>query len=143
MEVVPASRAEIPGIRSLLQACGLPADDVDGEGSQRFLLARRGGAMVGCIGLEVHGEAGLLRSFAVLPAERRHGLGAVLHDHAVGLARSLGVQDLYLLTTTVRERALRAGFVDVAREAVPAAIREGAQFRSLCPASASCLVFHV
>jgi amino-acid N-acetyltransferase len=91
------------------------------------------------IGLEVHGQDALLRSFAVSPAMRRRGLGAALHDRAVEDARVLGVRRLFLLTTTVRERALRAGFVDVPREEVPASIRDGVQFRSLCPATAACM----
>jgi len=143
MDIGPASVADFPAIRDLLRACALSADDVDGMGAQRFLVAREGGTLLGCIGLEVHGEAGLLRSFAVAPSHRRRGVGAALNEAAVGLARGLGVRDLYILTTTVRERALRDGFEDVAREVVPAAIREGGQFRGQCPASAACMRLRV
>jgi amino-acid N-acetyltransferase len=139
VEVVPPSPAELPRVRSLLEACGLESADVAGGPEQRFLVAREGGAIVGCIGLEVHGPSGLLRSFAVAPAWRRHGLGAALHAAAVAMARAAGVRELYILTTTVRERALRDGFEDVARDEVPEAIREGSQFRGLCPASAACM----
>lgn len=126
-------------MRSLLEACGLDSSDVAGGPAQRFLVARAGGEIVGCIGLEIHGPSGLLRSFAVAPAWRRHGLGAALHAAAREMARAEGVRELYILTTTVRERALRDGFEDVARERVPEAIREGSQFRGLCPASAACM----
>jgi amino-acid N-acetyltransferase len=67
----------------------------------------------------------------------------VLHERAVELARNLGTRDLFILTTTVRERALRDGFEDVARESVPETIREGSQFRGMCPASAACLRLRV
>jgi amino-acid N-acetyltransferase len=139
MDIGPASAGDLPAIRDLLQGCALSADDVNGSGAQRFLVAREGGAVAGCIGLEVHGEAGLLRSFAVGPAFRRRGVGAALHDAAVGMARGLGVKDLYILTTTVRERALGDGFEDVARESVPEGIRQGSQFQGSCPASAACM----
>jgi amino-acid N-acetyltransferase len=139
MDIGPAPAGDFPAIRDLLRACALSADDVDGRGAQRFLVAREGGELQGCIGLEVHGEAGLLRSFAVAPAHRRRGMGAALHDRAVAMARELGVRELYILTTTVRGRALRDGFEDVPREAVPEAIREGGQFRGMCPASAACM----
>jgi amino-acid N-acetyltransferase len=49
------------------------------------------------------------------------------------------VKELYILTTTVRERALRDGFEDVARESVPEGIRQGSQFQGSCPASAACM----
>jgi amino-acid N-acetyltransferase len=143
MDIGPASAGELPAIRDLLRACALSPDDVDGEGTQRLLVARDGRELLGCIGLEVHGEAGLLRSFAVAPSHRRRGVGAALNEAAVGLARELGIRDLYILTTTVREQALRAGFEDVAREGVPAVIREGSQFRGQCPASAACMRLRV
>jgi amino-acid N-acetyltransferase len=143
MDIGPAAAGDLPAIRDLLRACALSPDDVDGTGAQRFLVARDGGELVGCIGLEVHGEAGLLRSFAVVRSHRRRGVGAVLHERAVELARDLGIRDLFILTTTVRERALRDGFEDLAREQVPEAIREGSQFRGLCPASAACMRLRV
>ncbi len=143
MDIGPAAAGDFPAIRDLLRSCALSADDVDGVGAQRFLVARESGELAGCIGLEVHGEAGLLRSFAVASAFRRRGVGAALHDAAVGLARGLGIRDLYILTTTVRERALRDGFEDVERGSVPAAIREGSQFNGQCPASAACMRMRV
>ena len=143
MEVAPASPAEIPLVRELVESCGLSAEDVDGKGAQRFLLARDDGEAVGCVGLEVHGESGLLRSFAVAPSHRRRGVGAALHEAAVAMARAAGVRELYLLTTTVRERALRGGFEDVARDSVPEAIRQGSQFQGSCPATAACMRLRV
>lgn len=143
MDIGPAVAEDLPAIRDLLRDGALSADDVDGRGAQRFLVAREGGAVVGSIGLEVHAEAGLLRSFAVAPAFRRRGVGASLHDAAVVLARRLGVRELYILTTTVRDRALRDGFVDVSREEVPSSIREGTQFQGACPATAACMRLRV
>jgi N-acetylglutamate synthase-like GNAT family acetyltransferase len=142
MDIGWASDGDLPEIRALLRACALQDDDV-GRPGQRFLVARSGAELLGCIGFEVHGQDGLLRSFAVAPGQRRRGLGAALHDRAVKEAAALGVRRLFLLTTTVRERALRAGFMDVPRELVPASIREGDQFRSLCPASAACMVLRL
>lgn len=139
VEVRPATKDDLPDIRALLEASALVASDVDGEGAQELLVVREEGRLVGCIGLEVRGDAGLLRSFAVAPRLRRQGIGAALHDAAVARARALGVRDLYVLTTTVKERALRTGFEEVAREEVPEGVRAGSQFRSLCPATAACL----
>jgi amino-acid N-acetyltransferase len=142
MDIGRAAAGDLPEIRALLRACDLRDEDV-GEAGQVFLVARSGPELVGCIGVEVHGQDALLRSFAVSPAWRRQGLGAALHDRAVEEARSLGVRRLFLLTTTVRERAVRAGFTDVPREEVTASIREGTQFRSLCPGTAACMQLRI
>ncbi len=137
MEVAPASREEIPAVRALLEACGLDASDVDGGPGQRLLVAREGGAVVGCVGLEPVGDAGLLRSLAVAPEWRRRGTARALQEAAVGLARALGIRTLYIRTATIRDRALRDGFEDVPLAEVPEAIRAGRQFQGACPASAA------
>jgi amino-acid N-acetyltransferase len=142
MDIGPAAAGDMPAIRALLLTCELRAEDV-GDPDQKFLIAREGGTLAGCIGLEVHGEAGLLRSFAVAPAFRGRGVGATLQDAAVALARGFGIRDLYILTTTVRGRALRDGFEDVERGSVPEAIREGTQFKGQCPATAACMRMRV
>jgi len=142
MDIGRAAAGDLPEIRALLRACDLRDEDV-GEAIQVFLIARSGPELAGCIGLEVHGEDGLLRSLAVAPECRRRGLGAALHDRAVEVARGLGVRRLFLLTSTVRERASRSGFEDVPREELPASIRDSAQVRSLCPATAACMQLRI
>lgn len=71
------------------------------------------------------------------------GLGAALHARAVEEARALGVRRLFLLTGTVQERAARSGFEAFPREDLPASIRDGAQVRSLCPATAACMQLRI
>ena len=142
MDIGRAAAGDLPEIRALLRACDLRDEDV-GEAGQLFLVARIGPEMAGCIALEVHGQDALLRSFAVSPACRGRGLGAALHERAVEEARALAVRRLFLLTSTVRERAARSGFEDVPREAVPASIREGAQFGLLCPATSACMQLRI
>jgi amino-acid N-acetyltransferase len=142
MDIGRAVTGDLPGIRALLRACDLRDEDV-GEAGHLFLIARSGPELTGCIGVEVHGQDALLRSFAVSPACRGRGLGAALHDRAVEEARTLGVRRLFLLTSTVRERAARSGFEDFPREDLPASIREGPQVRSLCPATATCMQLRI
>lgn len=142
MDIGRAVAGDLPEIRALLRACDLRDEDV-GEAGQVFLIARRGLELTGCIGVEVHGQDALLRSFAVSPACRGRGVGAALHDLAVKEARALGVRRLFLLTSTVRERAARSGFKDFPREDLPASIRDGAQVRLLCTATAACMQLRI
>ena len=139
LELAPARPEDLPAIRALLAEVGLPADDV-GAAEQVFLVASDGGGLAGCIGLEIHGESALLRSFAVSPQRQGKGIGRALSQRAIAEARARGVADLYLLTTTVEELASRAGFVRIDRAEVPEAVRASAQFRTLCSATAACMV---
>ena len=66
-----ATSADDPSIRDLLDAARLPSSDVATAG-QDFIVAVDGRDLVACVGLEVRGENGLLRSFAV--EERRRAL---------------------------------------------------------------------
>lgn len=126
-----------PAVRALLAAASLPVDDVSASRVD-LVLAFAGGALVGCVGLEVCGDAGLLRSFAVEPARRNQGLGTLLFERIVARALARGVRTGYVLTTTAERFCLAHGFERVDRAAVPAAVAATGQFRSLCPSTAAC-----
>jgi amino-acid N-acetyltransferase len=126
-----------PAVRALLASASLPVDDVS-TSRQDFVLAHRGGALVGCVGLESCGDAGVLRSFAVEPGLRRQGLGTLLFERIVARALLRGVKTAYVLTTSAERFCLAHGFERVDRAAVPAAIAATAQFRALCPSTAAC-----
>lgn len=126
-------------IVALLQAARLPTEDVGGDLLDGFLVARRGADLVGVVGVEVHGEDGLLRSLVVAPTERGSGLGTRLVHEIEELARAWGVTRNYLLTTTAEDFFDRRGYEKLAREDVPAAIAATAEFAALCPADAVCM----
>jgi amino-acid N-acetyltransferase len=50
---------------------------------------------------------------------------------------------MYLLTTTAEGFFARRSYEKVDRDAVPGVIKETAEFQSLCPASAVCMVRHL
>lgn len=70
------------------------------------------------------------------PAWRAHGLGAALVRALVDTADARGIDALYLLTTTAESYFPRFGFVRIARERVPATLRQTVEFTSACPATA-------
>ena len=138
VRIDPALPGDLEAIRALLASLQLPASDV-GAGSQRFVIARDGGDVVGCAGLEPYGRAALLRSLAVTPARQGERIGQALYERILEEARAVGAEELYLLTTTAERLFARLGFERVAREAVPADVRASAEFASLCPATAVCM----
>ncbi len=134
-----ATGGDWPEVVALLAGTGLPFEDL-GEGrAMEFLVVRDdAGRLVGCVGLEGEGAQRLIRSLAVAPALRGHGLGSALLAAAEARARDAGVTTLYLLTLTPAFFDHR-GYRAVDRDAVPPDVAASAEFARLCPGDAACL----
>ena len=139
IELRPATAADDSAIRGLLTAAGLPVADVDAT-RQAFIVATADGQTEGCVGLDIHGAAALLRSLAVREQRRGVGVGDALLARARELAAAHGVETLFLLTTSVSQFFARRGFITVDRSIVPADLAGSAQFAGLCPTSATCMM---
>jgi len=90
--------------------------------------------------IEGEGPDRLLRSVVVPAPHRGTGAGSRLVALLAAEAATLGVERLWLLTTTASEFFARLGWVVVPRDAAPAAIRASDQFTSLCPSSATLML---
>src|SRR6266446_5871224 len=104
-----AAPADLADILALLERCGLPQAGLE-EALATTVVAREAGRMVGCSALEVYGTTALLRSVAVDPLRRSHGLGSRLVQRALSMARQLRVHEVYLLTETAADYFPRFGF---------------------------------
>ncbi len=139
----PEIKAFVPhdeaALNTLLQAADLSPEDITPEMLEHFRVAHLDKALVGCAGLEVMGEAGLLRSVAVDEAHRGLGLGKALVEAMEAHAQEAGVRELYLLTTTAEDFFAGLGYRKISREEAAAAIAGTTQFSELCPAS-SCFM---
>jgi len=124
-------------VRSLLDASGLPTEDLQPALFEHFIGLGEGDLLDGVIGIELHGATGLLRSLAVAEESRGRGFGKRLVAEVEAHARSEGVREIYLLTTTAAPLFSAMGYSVVAREAAPASIRATREFSTLCPASAT------
>jgi amino-acid N-acetyltransferase len=96
--------------------------------------------VIGSAGLEVYGEAALLRSVAVEPAFQGRGIGRALAARALELARARGVTAVYLLTETAAAFFERLGFRPIPRVEAEPAVGRSLEFQGACPASAACMV---
>lgn len=117
----------------LLAACELPAN---GLADARLVVARLDGEVVGCAGLEVWGDHGLLRSVAVATAHRGKGLGEALVADRLGWASGEGLESVSLLTTGASLFFGRLGFSPVERAALPADLARSTQLGLGCCATA-------
>jgi N-acetylglutamate synthase-like GNAT family acetyltransferase len=98
-----ASPACLDDVLEILSQVNLPHDGVK-EHFGDFLVARNGGGRIlGCAGLEHHGEIGLLRSAAVLSEYQGQWIGNKLIRELLKRAANEGATEVVLLTTTARE----------------------------------------
>jgi len=137
-----ATRDDLPAIERLLTEADLPtagvAEIVNGRPDDFFVAETNDDAkqLVAVAGVEVCRDDALLRSVAVQPDWRKHGVGRELVRRIVSHAEERGISALYLLTTTAEHYFPRFGFERIERSTVPREIAETLEFKSACPATA-------
>jgi amino-acid N-acetyltransferase len=125
---------------ALLEAAGLPTEDLADEKLEHFFLAGDRAAPAGLVGLELFGRVALLRSLVVAAAARTTGIGTKLVAHVEAFAASRGVRSIYLLTTTAEAFFAARGYSRVERSTAPGPIRSTREFADLCPSSSAFMV---
>jgi N-acetylglutamate synthase-like GNAT family acetyltransferase len=136
----PARADELDAVLAIITAAELPTAGVSDFFPSGYAVARSGSNVVAVAGLEIHGDVGLLRSLAVLPAQRRAGVARQLVENRLSAAREQSLRAVYLLTTTASDYFRGLGFEDRARTKAPEVLRQSSEFRTVCPESAACLV---
>ena len=130
---------EETAVKELLTQYDLVVDDITAEKLHLFLAARKGEELIGTIGLQKFGEAGLLRSMAVSDAYRGQGVGKKLLISMEKFARILEVKQLWLLTMTAADFFTHFGYAVTNRSEAPPPIAATDEFQHHCPDSAVCL----
>lgn len=136
--VAPACSSDLQEIKELLRANDLPLAGVD-EHLKTFLVARDGGKLVGCGGAEAYQQVALIRSIAVLPEYRSHGVGRLIVRQLLDRLASRGLREFYLLTTTAEEYFRKRGFKTIPREEMHPQLQQSRELQDACPASAICM----
>ena len=136
--ITPAQASDLESIKSLLATNGLPTAGVD-DHWKTFLLARDGDKIVGVGGAEAYQFAALIRSVAVLPEYRSHGIGRKLVRQLLDRLASRGLREFYLLTTTAEEYFRKRGFKPIDRDEVHPQLLSSREFQDACPDSAVCM----
>jgi amino-acid N-acetyltransferase len=125
---------------ALLEAEGLPASDLTEAHLEHFFFTGSDGAPSALVGLEIYGEAALLRSLVVSAAARTQGLGSALVLHAEEYAAAHQVRALYLLTTTAEPYFEHRGYRRIDRSQAPPSIQSTREFASLCPSNSAFMI---
>lgn len=131
-----AQARDLAMVQRLLAAAHLPTDGLDEQFGEGYAIAECDGEAIGAEGIEIYGEAGLLRSAVVDSAWRGKGVGDALTQDRLRWASERGLREVWLLTTTAADYFPRFGFERAAREAAPESMQRSREFAEACPASA-------
>lgn len=131
--------ADFAAVTSLLKGAGLPTDDLTSAADLHLWVLEAEGDVVGVVGIERFGARALLRSLAVGHSYQRRGLGHQLVAQLEQDVQEKGVEQVILLTETAESFFRRIGYAAIDRRYVPEEVKQSAEFRSLCPASAVCM----
>lgn len=125
-----ATSADKDQIRRLLSECGLPTLYIHRH-LKFFIVAKAAKKIVGVIGLEAYGRAGLLRSLCVDQAYRGRGVAKMLNARIMAYAYTRGIDSLYMFTFDAEKFASKLGFHKISKNRIPKSIRSTWQFRRL------------
>lgn len=127
VDIHPLGEAELPAVRMLLEPTH-GAGQLNG-----FYVARTSGRVIGSIGVEQHGNSGLLRSLVVDTAQQKTGVASALVHRAIEHATQRRLKALYLLTTSAPRFFEKHGFSTCPRSEAPPQIEACWEFRTGCP----------
>jgi amino-acid N-acetyltransferase len=108
--------SDIPAFAQLIIAGDLPPLFIQ-EFVEGFVAVEHEGEIIGCGGLEIYGDSGVIRSIVVDERGRAQNIAQEMTGLLVADARAAGISDLYLFTMHAHNFWLRLGFVDVPLDA--------------------------
>lgn len=129
-ELRAARPADLPAIDALIMSEHLPAFHT-GDFLDTFWVLEGERGLAGCVGLEIYGEAALLRSVITSPELRGQGYGDALVQKAFEEARRRGVKRLYLFTMDKAPFFARHGFERCTMDDFEPAARACTQYQIL------------
>jgi N-acetylglutamate synthase-like GNAT family acetyltransferase len=135
----PLALGERGPMAAALARSQLPYDDIDAPGRLFWRFDTVDDVPVGFGGIEICGEAALLRSIVTLPPLRTRGIGSAIVQALEAEAALHGCRECYLLTMTEAGFFEKLGYVQCDPASVPAAVRDTRLFATR-PSSVDALV---
>jgi amino-acid N-acetyltransferase len=139
VNVIKAYGRDLSDVLILLEEVNLPMGDI-AEHFHDFLIEREGDRLVGCAGIEIYDDVGLMSSVAVAPTFQGHGLGHKLVERIHRFALAKGLKKIYLITDTAEQFFSKLGYVVTPREDVDPKIKQSVEFTYVCAISGVCMM---
>ncbi len=130
-----ATLEDLPAVLELLEVSKLPTIGVK-DHLQNFMLELENQTLLACAGLEIYGDAGLLRSVVVNSSKRSSGIGSRLVNAMLENAKNQQLSSISLLTETAQDYFPKFGFKRVTRAALPKSLHTSLELRGVCPDTA-------
>ncbi|MFX0066087.1 MAG: arsenic resistance N-acetyltransferase ArsN2 [Candidatus Hermodarchaeota archaeon] len=140
--IVKADKTHLSGIINLLNQVNLPQEGIQTHISD-FIVSIHDATVIGCAGIEVYETVGLLRSVAVHPDYQGKAIGNALIRMILSHAQKRRIEEIFLLTETAEKYFLKLGFKRINRDDIDYRIKETQEFKTLCPASAISMHYHL
>ena len=134
-----ATEKDLDIVLSLLKEMKLPIAGVV-DHFHNFFVGNEDGQLVGCAGIEIFDDVGLIRSVAVASSFQGRGLGRKLVNVIHKLAVEKELKKIYLLTETAEKFFSKLSYVVIPREEADIKVKQSVEFISACPASATCML---
>lgn len=143
VNIIKARKKDLQAVLALLKEVTLPGEGVSDQ-FQNFFVTWDCDQLVGCAGIEIYEEVGLIRSVAVQPSFQGHGLGSRLVKTIHNFACEKKIIEVYLLTETAEPFFLKQDYIVIPREEADPRVKKSIEFTSVCPDSAVCMIkrFH-
>lgn len=138
-----ATQDDLPRIEQLLVNSGLPIGGVKINIAHFLVAESKDKECIAVIGMERSGAYGLLRSLAVSPKWKRHGIARNIVMQAIDRAKSSGISELYLLTETAAQYLSRFGFAEITRCEIPGELLSNSALNSACSCCSQCMKLEI
>ncbi len=139
VKITKAVDQDLQEVFALLKEVNLPTEGVI-EHFQSYFIARNSDRLVGCIGLEIYENVGLMRSVAIHPSFQGQGLGRKLVETIHDFSMKNGLKEIYLLTETAEHYFPKFGYVVIPREEADPKVKQSVEFTTVCADSGICMV---
>lgn len=132
--ITKASVQDLPEVLELLKQVDLPIEGVR-KHFHNFFTIKKDNLTVGCGGIEIYENVGLLRSLAIHPSIQAKGNGQQMVGRIEEYSAEKGIYNIYLLTETAEKYFQKLGYKIIPREEADPRIKQSIEFTTLCPSA--------